>query len=69
MTLTTKAFRATVCHRGSEAEDFKKNNPSVTLSRATSLCTKEAEVTLALNRYSAKLMKRLLLEEKLLRSR
>ena len=28
---------------GSEAEDFKKNNPSVTLSRATSLCTKEAE--------------------------
>ena len=25
-----------------------KNNPSVTLPRATSLCTKEAEVTLAL---------------------
>ena len=29
--------------KGSVAEDFKKNNPSVTLSRATSLCTKEAE--------------------------
>ena len=30
---------------GSEAENFNKNNPSVTLPRATSLCTKEAEVT------------------------
>ena len=29
--------------KGSEAEDFKKNNPSVTLPHATSLCTKEAE--------------------------
>ena len=29
-----------------ESEKMKvKNNPSVTLSRATSLCTKEAEVT------------------------
>ena len=28
---------------GSEAENFNKNNPSVTASRATSLCTKEAE--------------------------
>ena len=54
---------------GRVAEDFNKNNPSVTLSRATSLCTKEAEVTFALNRYGAKFMKRLLLEEKLLRSR
>ena len=32
---------------GRVAEDFSKNNPSVTASRATSLCTKEAEVTFA----------------------
>ena len=41
-----------------------KNNPSVTLPRATSLCTKEAEVTFALNSYSTKLMKSLLQREK-----
>ena len=36
--------------KGSEAKDFYKNNPSVTLPRATSLCTKEAEVAFVLKK-------------------
>ena len=46
VTFAIKAFLATVCHRGRVAEYFNKNNPSVTLSRATSLAS-EAKVTLA----------------------
>ena len=38
--------------KGSEAEDFKKNNPSVTLPRGT-LFTKEAKVTLATKSFLA----------------
>ena len=46
------------------AEDFDKNNPSVTLSRATSLCTKEAEATFASNEARCKICKSLLQWEK-----
>ena len=40
------------------AEDFNKNNPSVTLSRATSLCTKEAKVEFASNEIQCKIYKK-----------
>ena len=35
-----------------------KNNPSVTASRATSLCTKEAEVTFVSNEAECKIFKK-----------
>ena len=35
-----------------------KNNPSVTLPRATSLCTKEAKVTFASNEVQCKIYKK-----------
>ena len=50
--LAIKVFRATATQRGRVAEDFKKNNPSVTLSRATSLKW-EAKVTFAIKAFLA----------------
>ena len=42
-----------------ESEKMKvKNNPSVTLPRATSLCTKEAEVTFVSNEVQCKIYKK-----------
>ena len=53
MTFAIKAFLAIVTQRGRVAKDFNKNNPSVTASRATSLCTKEAKVTFAIKAFLA----------------